>query len=231
VLPHGGPESRDRFGFDPIVAFLAAQGYVVVQPNFRGSDGFGEAFADAGRGQWGKRMQDDVTDVVKYMVDAGKADPERICIVGASYGGYAALAGATLTPELYRCAVSISGVGDLNDLLRVEKSDNGSNSNAYHYWRESVGDPDKNRDALAAASPRKQAAKVTAPILLIHGDRDETVSISQSLAMRDALKAAGKSVKLVRFPDADHYWANWERADRLAMFQEVGAFLNQNLAN
>lgn len=229
VMPHGGPESRDRYGFDAFAQFLAAQGYVVVQPNFRGSSGAGGEFALAGRGQWGMRMQDDITDVVKHMVDAGRVDPERICIVGASYGGYAALAGVALTPELYRCAVSIAGVSDLVEMLRAERFENGRGSNVFYYWRESIGDPDKDREALLAVSPRKLAEKVKASVLLIHGEKDETVPFRQSVMMQEALKAAGKPTKLVRLPDADHYVNTWDRADRLSLYQETADFLKLHL--
>ncbi|HVY90855.1 MAG TPA: S9 family peptidase [Hyphomonadaceae bacterium] len=229
VMPHGGPESRDAYGYDPMAQFLAQQGYVVVQPNFRGSSGYDEAFTAAGRNQWGKRMQDDVTDAVKHMVDAGLADPKRICIVGASYGGYAALAGATLTPDLYKCAVSISGVSDLVEMLKLERHDGGTESNTFYYWRYSIGDPDKDRAALDAVSPAKLAKNVKVPVLLIHGDKDETVPVRQSTLMEGALRGAGKSVKLVRLPKANHYWDEWKRDERLTMFQEVGAFLKANL--
>jgi dipeptidyl aminopeptidase/acylaminoacyl peptidase len=229
VMPHGGPESRDHYGFDAFAQFLAAQGYVVVQPNFRGSAGAGGAFALAGRGQWGKRMQDDVSDAVKHMVDAGLADPKRVCIVGASYGGYAALAGVALTPELYRCAVSIAGVSDLVDVLRSEKHENGSGSNTFYYWRYSIGDPDKDRDALLAVSPRKLADRITAPVLMFHGEKDETVPVRQSVIMQEALKAAGKPSKLVRFAKADHYWDSWDRKDLLTLYEETAAFLKQHL--
>lgn len=229
VMPHGGPEARDYYGFDEMAQYLAAQGYLVLQPNFRGSDGSGKAFAEAGHGQWGKRMQDDVTDAVKHMVDIGKADPKRICIVGASYGGYAALAGVTLTPDLYRCAVSIAGVSDLEEILRSEKKDSGGYSNVFYYWRSSIGDPGKDRDALRAVSPRRLVDKVQVPILLIHGDKDETVPPNQSAIMQDALKAAGKTSRLIKVPKANHYWAEWDRDDLIMMFRETGAFLKQNL--
>ena len=118
VLPHGGPESRDWPQFDWWSQFLATRGYAVLQPQFRGSTGFGEAFRLAGRRQWGGLMQDDVTDGVQALISDGTADPGRVCIVGASYGGYAALAGATFTPQLYHCAASINGVSDLADMLQ-----------------------------------------------------------------------------------------------------------------
>lgn len=229
VLPHGGPASRDYYGFNRFAQFLAAQGYVVVQPNFRGSSGFGDAFEEAGMGEWGGLMQHDVTDAVKHMIASGAADPARVCIVGASYGGYAALAGVTMTPELYTCAISISGVSDLTEILRSERSSSGSNSNVYYYWRDSIGKLESDTAALEAASPVKLARNVRAPVLLIHGDDDQTVPVRQSTIMHDALRAAGKTVKLVRMPKADHYWDNWERKDRLTLYQEVAAFLKQNL--
>jgi dienelactone hydrolase len=229
VLPHGGPASRDYYGFNRFAQFLAAQGYVVVQPNFRGSSGFGDAFEHAGMGEWGGLMQHDVTDALKHMIASGYTDPARVCIVGASYGGYAALAGVTMTPELYKCAVSISGVSDLTEILRSERSSSGSNSNVYYYWRDSIGKLESDAAALEAASPVKFARNVKAPVLLIHGDDDQTVPVRQSMIMNDALRAAGKTVKFVRMPKADHYWDNWERKDRLALYQEVAAFLKQNL--
>jgi dipeptidyl aminopeptidase/acylaminoacyl peptidase len=229
VMPHGGPEARDHYGYDPLAQFLAQQGYLVVQPNFRGSNGFGEAFAKAGNGQWGKRMQDDVTDAVNYMIGSGAADAGKVCIVGASYGGYAALAGVTLTPELYKCAISIAGVSDLVEMLKVERRDNGGDSNGYYYWRYSIGDPDRDRAALEAVSPRKLAKNVAVPVLLIHGEDDETVPIQQSVFMNDALRDAKKQVKLVRLPKSDHYWDSWKSKERLTVLQEVAAFLKQQL--
>ena len=113
VMPHGGPEDRDRPASTGWSQFLASRGYAVLQPQFRGSTGLGDAHADAGRRQWGLRMQDDVTDGVKALITQGIVDPKRVCIVGWSYGGYAALAGAAFTPELYACAASIGGVSDL----------------------------------------------------------------------------------------------------------------------
>jgi len=220
VWPHGGPEARDFYGFDGYAQFLASRGYVVLQPNFRGGEGFGRAFAEAGYGQWGKLMQNDVTDAVQHMIDAGVADPHRICVVGASYGGYVALAGAATTPNLYRCAVSISGVSDPGELVHAALAV-GNTSTLHSYWVRSVGD-----DAI---SPQRLAANIHIPILLIHGDSDHTVSIHQSEHMADALRAAGNPTRLIRLPNEDHIWDEWSAEDRLTVYRETEAFLAQNL--
>ena len=229
VMPHGGPEARDYYGYDSFAQFLASRGYVVVQPNFRGSEGFGRGFAEAGYGQWGRRMQDDVSDVVRHMTEANVADPHRVCIVGASYGGYAALAGASLTPDLYRCAVAIAGVSDLAEMLRSERAA-GQNSISYQYWLTSIGDPGADHDALAAASPRLHAAAVTAPVLLIHGEDDDVVPIRQSELMQQALASAGHPARLVRIPEEGHYWDEWSSEHRLMLYRETEAFLAQQLS-
>lgn len=223
VYPHGGPELRDEFGYDPFVQFLASRGYVVLQPNFRGGSGFGRAFADAGRGQWGLRMQDDVTDAVRHMIDTGIVDPHRICIVGGSYGGYAALEGVSSTPDLYRCAVSIAGVSDLQLSLDREGPHWGSN---YQYWLRSIG---TDSAAIAEHSPRLHAARITAPVLLIHGVDDTTVPYRQSELMQQALNAAGHPTRLVRVPDETHYWDTWSDEHRVTVFREMDQFLAQNL--
>ena len=229
VMPHGGPESRDHYGFDFFVQYLAAQGYVVVQPAFRGSGGFGRAFAEAGYRQWGGRMQNDVEDAVRHMIEGGEADAQRICIVGGSYGGYVALAGVTLTPDLYRCAVAIAGVSDLPESLRSDRSQSGRSSMTYQYWLRSMGDPQRDRQALIAASPARRASEITAPVLLIHGEEDENVPIRQSELMEAALRAAGREVRLVRLPDSRHIWANWSAEHRATLLNETGAFLEQHL--
>lgn len=229
VLPHGGPESRDSYGFDPFAQFLAAQGYLVVQPNFRGSLGFGRAFADAGRGQWGRLMQDDVTDAALHMIETGRADRERVCIVGASYGGYAALAGVMLTPELYRCAVAIAGVSDLLDSLRSDRIESGRRSSTYQYWRRSMGDPGANREALIAASPARNAARIVDPVLLIHGEDDSIVPIRQSELMDEALREAGRPARFIRLEHAGHSYSSWSIENRTILYRETAAFLAQHL--
>ncbi len=230
VLPHGGPEARDYPGYDAFVQFLASRGYVVLQPNFRGSEGFGRSFADAGRGQWGLRMQDDVSDAVGHMIRAGIADPQRICIVGMSYGGYAALAGAVLTPDLYRCAISIAGVSDLREMLRDERSEGRRGSIDYQYWVRSIGDPNANRSAIIEASPARQAANVRIPVLLMHGEADSVVEIAQSEIMERAMLEAGGAVRLIRFANAGHSWNSWEDEQRLTLLRETEAFLSRHLS-
>lgn len=199
VVPHGGPEARDTGGFDLFAQFFASRGYAVLQPQFRGSSGFGRQFAFEGRKQWGRKMQDDVSDGVKYMTSNGIADPNKVCIMGWSYGGYAALAGATLTPELYRCVIAGAGVGDLIDMLVWS-----AKYNSARYWRKNIGDSVKDKPAIDAVSPALHASKVKAPILLIHGDLDSTVPIRQSEIMANALKAAGKPYEFVRLEKEGH---------------------------
>lgn len=230
VMPHGGPESRDAYGYDSFAQLLASRDYVVLQPNFRGGAGFGRAFADAGRGQWGLRMQDDVTDAVRHMIATGVADPQKICIVGASYGGYAALAGAALTADLYKCAVSIAGPTDLVETVRSQVSSGGGRGGAsYHYWKTSIGDPGADGARLNAASPRRLADRITIPVLLIHGEADDVVPIRQSEVMQQALNGAGRQTRLIRLPEEGHEWDAWTRENRLTMYREVEAFLAQHL--
>jgi dipeptidyl aminopeptidase/acylaminoacyl peptidase len=229
VLPHGGPEARDYYGYDTLVQFLASRGYVVFQPQFRGSGGFGRAFQESGRRQWGQRMQDDVTDGVRALIEAGAVDANRICIVGHSYGGYAALAGATYTPELYRCAVSISGVSDLPRSLRTERTDGGLSSASYEYWTLSMGSPSADREMLERFSPSRNAAQIQVPVLLMHGEADETVPIIQSEIMDRALRDAGKNVRFVRIEESDHYYTSWEPARQHTLYNELGRFLAEHL--
>lgn len=225
VVPHGGPEARDDADFDWFAQFLATRGYVVLQPQFRGSTGFGEAFQNAGRREWGGLMQDDVTDGVKALVAQGVADPKRVCIVGMSYGGYAALAGATLTPELYACAVSVAGVSDPPAMLGYVQSHAGHESDSLAYWRDHIGPAQDPK--LAQRSPARLAANVRAPILLLHGEDDTVVPMAQSRAMAQALAAAGKSGTLVSLPGEDHWLSR--SATRIRVLQETERFLATHL--
>ena len=208
VMPHGGPEYRDALGYDPRVQIFATRGYLVFQPNFRGSSGYGAAYAQAGYGQWGGRMADDITDGVRSLIASGQADPSRICIVGGSYGGYAALFAGAKHPELYKCVVSRAGIADLASFVKFKGVDDGKDSATYRYWVKSIGDPEHNGDALRAASPVSYAGAYGPAVLLIHGDSDMTVSIDQSRAMERALWWAGRKTPLITFNQEDH--SDWE---------------------
>jgi dienelactone hydrolase len=225
VLPHGGPESRDAFAFDWWAQFLATRGYLVLQPQFRGSTGFGDAFRLAGYGQWGRLMQDDVTDGVRAMIEQGLADPKRVCIVGASYGGYTALAGAAFTPDLYRCAISVSGVSDLPAMLGAKRAQAGDESDVIAYWHESIGSPfDKN---VIERSPARAADRVHIPILLIHGLDDTVVPVEQSEMMARALDKSHGRYAFVRLKGEDHWMSRAET--RLQVMKEIEKFLAANL--
>lgn len=205
IMPHGGPAANDQVGFDYMAQAFASRGYLVIQPQFRGSTGFGKDHYEAGWGQWGKGMQNDLTDAVQFLVNDGLVDPERICIVGASYGGYAALAGAAFTPELFKCAVSIAGVSHLPKMLAADKRRYGKKSWVLNYWNRSIlaGDFDKN--ALEALSPYYSAQKIKIPVLLLHGEDDTIVEYEQSKLMYKAMKKAKGTVKIVKLRNDDHY--------------------------
>jgi dipeptidyl aminopeptidase/acylaminoacyl peptidase len=227
VMPHGGPEAYDAVGFDWLAQYMANEGYAVLQPNFRGSAGFGQAFAYAGYGEWGRKMQDDITDGADALIEMGWADPARICIVGWSYGGYAALAGGALTPDKYKCVASIAGVSHLREMLATERREHGDRSRTVTYWESLIGDPDKDRDAIDAVSPALHADRFTAPVLLIHGASDTVVPIRQSEVMNDALKNAQKSVQYIRINGDDHSLV--DNDSRRIVLTSLGEFLDKHI--
>jgi pimeloyl-ACP methyl ester carboxylesterase len=227
VYPHGGPEARDHLTYDPWVQYFASRGYAVFQPNFRGSDGFGKSFAESGYGEWGRKMQDDITDGVKALVDQGVADPARACIVGASYGGYAALAGAALTPDLFKCAVSVAGISDLDDFIGWRKRNWGRDSEGYTYWLKAIGDPDKDEKKLQEVSPLQLVDKIKVPILLIHGTDDGIVPIAQSRAMKKALDKSGRKTELIELEKEGHSY--WSDDNEMRALSNIDAFLWKNL--
>jgi len=229
MLPHGGPAARDSLGFDYMAQALAARGYLVVQPQFRGSSGFGKAHLTAGYGEWGRKMQDDLTDSLDYLVKEGLSDPERICIVGASYGGYAALAGAAFTPDLYKCALSIAGISHLPRMLKEKKSRYGRDHEVLRYLERSILDGEFDSDSLKQISPYFAADQVRIPVLLMHGEDDTIVNFDQSKMMNRALKKAGKDVELVRLKNEDHYLR--EGSTRLQALQVMLAFVDKHIGD
>ena len=225
VMPHGGPiVIGDRVGFDWWAQALASRGYAVFQPNYRGTLGYGEAFRHAAEGQYGRKMQTDISDGLAALAQAGIVDPKRACIVGATYGGYAALAGVTLQHGLYRCAVSVAGVSDMGRmLLWIREKGDGRDTRSQDFWRGLTGAQSSDMDAV---SPLKFAAKADAPILLIHGEDDSVVPIEQSRAMQRALAAAGKPTDLVLMNGEDHWLSS--APTRLAMLNAVVAFVEKH---
>jgi dipeptidyl aminopeptidase/acylaminoacyl peptidase len=221
IYPHGGPSARTARGFEPTVQYLAALGFAVLQPNYRGSTGLGDAHEAAGLRQWGLAMQDDITDGVRWLVDSGVADAHRICIYGASYGGYAALMGLVATPELYRCAASYAGPTDLVMMLNDDKGYLFSEINV-----PLVGSSTKDREQLRATSPLQNVEKIRAPVFLAHGEDDERVNVSHSTRLAKQLQKAGKSVELMVFEDLAHSFR--DEKDRIDFFARLGEFLVAN---
>jgi dipeptidyl aminopeptidase/acylaminoacyl peptidase len=222
MLPHGGPHSYDKAQFDWWAQAFAARGFAVFQPNFRGSTNRDEAFRRAGYGQWGLKMQSDLSDGLSELARQGIVDPRRACIVGASYGGYAALAGVTLQQGLYRCSVAVAPVSDLRDMYWTDYRESGGNKMIKRALQESLGPP----SGFAAVSPRRLAGRADAPILLIHGKDDTVVPFKQSSAMADALRAADRPHELVVLEDEDHWLSRPET--RKQMLEATMRFVIQH---
>jgi len=230
MLPHGGPEARSDFnyspGLDTIVQVLNWKGYQVFEPNFRGSTGRGLEFADKGRGQWGKAMQNDIDDGFAHLVAQGIADKDKACIMGFSYGGYAALAAATLTPNKYQCVVAGAAPADLFEMLRSEKADGGT---SYEYWSRHIGDPVKDAQAILRVSPAQNAANIDDPVLIHHGDRDFIVPYDQGPIMVKAMEKAGKDVTFIKMKDIGHSFPSRKGAVRNEFYDGLLAFLDEHL--
>ncbi|MFK7976602.1 MAG: alpha/beta hydrolase family protein, partial [Halioglobus sp.] len=219
LFPHGGPMSSDRGGFDYWTQFFTHRGYAVLQPNFRGSTGYGHDFSMASLRQWGLAMQDDLEDGVQSLVSQGIVDADRVCIVGASYGGYAALMGAVKTPDTYRCAISFAGIFSLPDLRATSR----------HYVNKKIVNAQigSDKDQLRATSPLYHADKIKAPVLIAHGDIDRTVPVSQSRKMAKALKKSGREYQYLELENGSHSLSN--EANRLGLFRAMDAFLAKHL--
>jgi dipeptidyl aminopeptidase/acylaminoacyl peptidase len=222
VLPHGGPAVADSLHFDWWSQALAAQGYAVLQPNYRGSS-LNFKFQSAGFGEFGRKMQTDLVDGVRYLAAQGVIDPKRVCIVGGSYGGYAALAGVALDSGVYRCAVSVAG---MSDMKRWRESMGYKDSLVRRYWDRYLGIAQQGDPVLSAISPIEHVSAVTVPVLLIHGRDDTVVPYQQSELMASALARAGKSVEFVTLKHEDHWLSNSQT--RLQMLEATVDFLKKH---
>lgn len=220
IYVHGGPWARDFWGFDNYVQYFANKGYGVLQPQFRGSTGFGSKHEEAGYGEWGRLIQDDITDGVKWLIAQGIADPKRICIVGASFGGYAAAQGLVKTPDLYRCGISINGVLDLEKLY----SDMGR-----FYFKNLKRKLFNDDDNLRPNSPFHNIPAIKSPLLLVASDKDTVVSVEHSRRMNDKMKKQGKVVQYVELKDGEH----WRTSEALEgqVFKAMDAFLSKHLGD
>ena len=224
VNPHGGPWARDSWGYNSEVQFLANRGFCVLQMNFRGSTGYGRTFWEASFGQWGLSMQDDITDGVRWLIDQGIADPKRIGIYGASYGGYATLAGVTFTPELYAAAVDYVGVSNLFTFLNTIPP----------YWKpllakmhEMVGHPERDKARLSATSPVLHVDKIETPLFIAQGARDPRVNKDESDQVVRALKERGVEVQYMVKDNEGHGFANDE--NKFEFYEAMEKFLVKHL--
>ena len=225
VLVHGGPWVRDVWVYDPLVQLLANRGYAVLQVNYRGSTGYGDDLYRKARRQIGREIQNDIEDGTRWAIDSGVADPKRVAIMGASYGGYSTLFGLGRTPELYRCGISIAGVTDW--LAFFQNSDVAEYRSSQRYWREQLGDPVKDKYDLQDISPVNFADKITAPLLIIQGKEDQRVPPDQAKRMIAALEKAGRKPESMFVPKLAHTFGNEKQ--RTEIFTAVAAFLEKNL--
>lgn len=226
VIPHGGPWARDNWGFNPMAQFFANRGYAVLEPNFRGSTGYGKKFLNAGNGEWGRKMQDDITWGVKHLIADGTADPKRIAILGGSYGGYATLAGVAFTPDLYRAAVDIVGPSNLLTLLEAIPP----------YWESArklmysrMADPGTpaGKAWMEERSPLKSATKIKTPLLVVQGANDPRVNRREAEQIVIALRDRGFPVEYMLAPDEGHGFAR--PVNNMAMFMAAEKFLAKYL--
>lgn len=223
VVPHGGPHGvRDRWGYDPETQLLASRGYAVLQVNFRGSGGYGVDFEQAGYGEWGGKMQDDIADATRWAVAEGIADAERVCIYGASFGGYSALMGAVREPDLYRCAIAFAGVYDLE--LMFTTGDVRLSRAGRDYLDKVLGD---DRSVLREASPVYHAERIKAPVLMVHGSEDWRADASHARRMKTALENAGKAHEWIELRGEGH--GIFDDDTRRAYYEQLLAFLARHI--
>jgi dienelactone hydrolase len=235
MMPHGGPGNGvyDKLHFDWWAQALASRGYAVFQPDYRGSGGLGKTFERSGWGEWGRKMETDVSDAIPALAAKGIVDPKRVCIVGWSYGGYATLAGVTLQHGFYRCAVAGAGVSDMGDMVAWSREQSGMEgredklNSVTRYWNDAMGLKGPSDPVGAAYSPVRHAGQADAPLLLIHGKDDTVVPFRQSEAMVRAMRAAGKTVDFVVLPTSDHWIGAGSEANRVAMLKAMDAWLEK----
>ena len=229
VVVHGGPwVDGDEWRFDPEAQFLASRGYAVLQPNFRGTTRYGWKHFQSSFGQWGLAMQDDVTDGVKWAVDQGIADPKRVCIYGASYGGYATMMGLAKTPELYRCGVNYVGVTDVNLFLTATWADYAQSEFIRYSVQEMVGDASKDADRLKATSPVELASRIKVPVMMAYGAADRRVPIEHGTRMKAALESAGNKPAIWIVADGEGHGFR-EMANQKMFYEAMEKFLAENL--
>jgi len=221
VLVHGGPFLRGHdLRWDPWAQFLASRGYVALEVEYRGSTGYGFKHFRAGWKEWGRAMQDDLADAVAWAAQQKLVDPKRVCVVGASYGGYAALMGPIRNPGVYRCAVSFAGVSDIDLMSDLVLSDMSEDWKRYG-MPQLIGDTKTDRALLDAASPLRQAAKIGVPVLLVHGRLDRRVPIDHSEKFLGEARRAGVKVDWIEYSDEGHGFVNpANEADFLRRMEE-----------
>lgn len=227
VLVHGGPYVRgEHWGWNPEAQFLASRGYAVLQPEFRGSTGYGLKHHKAGWKQWGLSMQDDVTDGTRWLISQGIADPQRICIAGASYGGYATLWGLIKEHDLYQCGISWVGVSDINLLYSVAWSDANDDTTRY-FLPKKVGDQEKDAAQLKATSPLENASKLTRPLILAYGGADRRVPAVHGTKLLKAVKEHNSKVEWIEYPEEGHGWSQLK--NNVDFWTRVEKFLGENI--
>lgn len=218
IMPHGGPRARDYEGWDLWAQFFADRGYLVVQPNYRGSTGYGFEFERAGVGEWGRKMQDDLDDALAWAAAEGLADPNRACMIGGSYGGYAAMRAAQRNPDLYRCAISFAGASDLQDMYKTDRTNFVDRDAISDYWNEQTAD-------FKSVSPVNYPEQFGIPILLVHGEEDLRVPVRHSRRMAEALSKAGKPFVYIEQEENDHHFTRDE--DMHEFLLEAEKFLDK----
>ncbi|KAF0186806.1 MAG: peptidase S9 prolyl oligopeptidase [Hyphomonadaceae bacterium] len=227
VMPHGGPESRDILEFNPWVQFFAARGFMVFQPNFRGSDGFGRQFRESGRLQWGRRMRTDIEEGVENLIRQGNIDTSQIMIIGASYGGYATLNAVTQSDSRYACAISVSGLSDLASFLEFERTrrESAYRPEIYNFWKSLIGDPIRDANEIRQHSPFQNLSNLAVPLLLIHGKEDEIVPMNQSKMFYDAAMARNKNVELQIMDYVGH--SGWSADTEVMALSNMSYFITK----